>query len=108
MPARTALLLGCTAAALRSGRPPPAQKKPWKPQLLDAEPAPAPPRVLHRDADVVVVDKPSGWSVDAVAAFVADLLGAAPRVGQANASRPKQSGSLGALPWRGSWRSACP
>ena len=82
MPARTALLLGCTAAALRSGRPPPAQKKPWKPQLLDAEPAPAPPRVLHRDADVVVVDKPPGWSVDAAAAFVADLLGAEPRVRQ--------------------------
>ena len=32
------------------------------------------------------------------------VLGAAPRVGQANASRPKQSGPLGALPWR----SACP
>ena len=78
------LVVGAGGLA-RSGRrpPPPSQKKPsWKPQLLDAEPAPAPPRVLHRDADVVVVDKPPGWSVDAAAAFVADLLGAEPRVRQ--------------------------
>ena len=56
------LVVGAGGLA-RSGRrpPPPSQKKPsWKPQLLDAEPAPAPPRVLHRDADVVVVDKPPG------------------------------------------------
>ena len=45
------LVVGAGGLA-RSGRrpPPPSQKKPsWKPRLLDAEPAPAPPRVLHRD-----------------------------------------------------------
>ena len=36
---------------------------------------------------------------------LARCFGAPPRVGQATASRPKQSGSLGALPWRGP---ACP
>ena len=61
MPASALLLAHLVDRAgglARSGRRPaaPSQKKPsWKPQLLDAEPAPAPPRVLHRDANLVVV-----------------------------------------------------
>lgn len=64
-------------SAAGTRRPPPSDKKPWKPRLLDAEPAPTPPHVLHRDADVVVVDKPPGWSVEACATFAEARVGTA-------------------------------
>ena len=76
------ILLTLSSALKRGGRPPtqrrraPAkqqQEPPTpKPCVVDATPVPDTlPHILHADADLVVVDKPAGWTLDATRAFAA-------------------------------------
>ncbi|KAH8080053.1 S-adenosylmethionine-dependent methyltransferase [Aureococcus anophagefferens] len=73
------ILLALSSALKRGGRPPtqrrraPAkqQQEPPspKPCVVDATPVPDTlPHILHADADLVVVDKPAGWTLDATRA----------------------------------------